>query len=405
MKILWVCPTLLHPTINGSQIRTLGILRHLSRFNDIHFAGLSRQYQTTDGSHEYCSKVYSFVHEPPTRRSVRFAWQALGNFASDIPLYVDRYRSPRLLAQVRELLASNRYDAIVCDFLMSAPNVPRLEDVVLFQHNVESRIMGRQAEQASSAAEGAYLRHMAAKLDRYEGEVCRKVKHVITVSPSDSAYLEQRHGVAETSALPTGVNLEYFKRQPVTGQDKAFDLVFVGSLDYVPNSSGVTWFVEEVLPLIHRRRPNTTVALVGKYPGPAIRRYGEQDRRIHVTGTVPDVRPYLWAGGISIVPLFAGSGTRLKIYEAMAASLPVVSTTLGAEGLTYEDGRTIVIADSAEAFAQKCLELLDDPGRRRQIADAACKQVTESFDWEKVAIRFHDVLERTVGVPVGATRG
>ena len=394
MKILWVCPTLLHPTINGSQIRTLGILRHLSRRNQIHFVGLSREGQTTAERAEYCSEVYSFLHEPPKRKSAAFAWQALGNFLTGIPLYVDRYRSPDALAQVNKLLAANRYDAIVADFLLSAPNVPAVENAVLFQHNVEALIMARLAEQSTFAPSRAYLTHMARKVDRYERAVCRKARHVITVSPADSRYIENHYGVAKTSALPTGVNLKYFARPAQPPPQQAFDLVFVGSLDYLPNLGGVTWFVERVLPLIHRERPQATVALVGKNPGPEVHRFAEKDPRIHVTGTVPDVRPYLWTGGASIVPLFAGSGTRLKIYEAMAAGLPVVSTTIGAEGLTYENGRTIVIADEAEAFARECVALIDDPERRRKIGSAACRQVTEGSDWSTVAVEFEAILDR-----------
>ena len=394
MKILWVCPTLLHPTINGSQIRTLGILRHLSRGNNIHFVGLSREGQTITERAEYCEEVYAFLHEPPKRKSVTFAWQALGNFLTGIPLYVDRYRSVAALEKVKQLLAANRYDAIVADFLLSAPNVPAIENAVLFQHNVEAIIMARLADQATFPPTRAYLRHMAAKVDRYERAVCRKAKHVITVSPADSRYIESHYGVPKTSPLPTGVNVDYFRRPAHPEIQHPFDLVFVGSLDYLPNLGGVNWFVEQVLPLIHRQRPGVTVALVGKNPGEEVRRFAEKDRRIHVTGTVPDVRPYLWSGGVSIVPLFAGSGTRLKIYEAMAAGLPVISTTIGAEGLTYERDRTIVIADDAEAFARECVALIDDPDRRRRIGEAACRQVNESSDWSMVSTEFEKILDR-----------
>lgn len=394
MKILWVCPTLLHPTINGSQIRTLGILRHLSRRNAIDFVGLSRSGQSTAEHAEYSERVYSFLQDPPKRKSPLFAWQALGNFFSDIPLYVDRYRSPAALAQVKKLLAETRYDAIVSDFLLSAPNVPVLEDVILFQHNVEAVIMARLAEQNESAAGRAYLRYMANKVARYEGDVCRRVKHVITVSPTDSKSIETRYGVQKTSALSTGVDVEFFRRPENAKAEKAFDLVFVGSLDYLPNLEGVRWFVKEVLPRIHRARPETTVALVGKNPDEEVRRFGQENNRIHVTGTVPDVRPYLWNGGVSIVPLFAGSGTRLKIYEAMAASLPVISTTIGAEGLTYENGRTIVIADDAESFAAACVTLMNDTPRRRAIGEASCRAVTEQCDWSGVALQFEKILSQ-----------
>src|SRR4029077_3918206 len=116
-------------------------------------------------------------------------------------------------------------------------------------------------------------------------------------------------------------------------------------------------------------RPECTLAIVGRLPPPKIRRLAENDPHIHVTRTVPDIRPYLWGSAVSIVPLRIGSGTRLKIYESMAAKAPVVSTTIGAEGLAYRDGENIAIADTPQAFADACLELLNNTQQRVKMAD------------------------------------
>src|SRR5581483_3482788 len=142
MTILWICPTLLHPTHNGSQIRTLGILRQLNRWNEIHFVGLARRYQTTIGQHEYCSELHAVPHQPPARGSLRFAADAAVNVMSDLPLYVARYQSQRARRCVENLLERNKYDAMVLDFLLSVSNFPPslLGEAVLFEHNVESRI-------------------------------------------------------------------------------------------------------------------------------------------------------------------------------------------------------------------------------------------------------------------------
>ena len=168
-------------------------------------------------------------------------------------------------------------------------------------------------------------------------------------------------------------------------------------MDYLPNIQGVHWFVERVLPLIHASRPATTVALVGKYPDSSIQALAVKDSRIRVTGTVPDVRPYLWNAEASIVPLLAGSGTRLKIYEAMAAGVPVISTALGAEGLAYTDGTDIVLASDPESFAAACLDLLEHRGRRDSIAQAGHALVKSRFDWSAVAEEFQGILERALG--------
>jgi len=203
--------------------------------------------------------------------------------------------------------------------------------------------------------------------------------------------MRELFGVTRVSEIPTGVNLEYFSPPPAA-QPRA-DLVFVGSMDWLPNVDGVAYFVEQILPRIRCSRPDCTLAIVGRMPPAKIRQLAERDPKIHVTGTVPDVRPFLWGSSISIVPLRIGGGTRLKIYESMAAKIPVVSTLIGAEGLAVQDNENICIADTPEDFANRCLELLDDAGGRRRLSEAAWEMVSSCFSWEKVSRRFERVME------------
>ena len=160
----------------------------------------------------------------------------------------------------------------------------------------------------------------------------------------------------------------------------------------MPNIDGVKFFTAEVLPLIRKQLPQAKLAVVGRTPPPEIKRLGEADPNIVVTGTVPDIRPYLWGSMVSVVPLRIGSGTRLKIYESMAAKTAVVSTTIGAEGLIYDDGRNIAIADSPESFAARTVELIQNDGRRAEMAQLAFDMVSERFSWEQVTREFEAVL-------------
>jgi len=151
------------------------------------------------------------------------------------------------------------------------------------------------------------------------------------------------------------------------------------------------WFLSDVFPRIQFQRPGCTLAIVGRTPPPSILEAAKTPG-ITVTGTVPDVRPYLWQSAVSIVPLRIGGGTRLKIFEAMAAGAPVVSTTVGAEGLPLHDGDTIRIGDSAEQFAQHCLELLAHPAAAQSLAQTAKQLVVENFSWEQVTRKFERAL-------------
>jgi glycosyltransferase involved in cell wall biosynthesis len=163
-------------------------------------------------------------------------------------------------------------------------------------------------------------------------------------------------------------------------------------MDWLPNTDGVRFFLDEVFPRIRDRRPECTVAIVGRKPSPDLIRLAEGSPGVTVTGTVDDVRPWLHGARVSIVPLRIGGGTRLKIYEAMAAGVPVVSTAVGAEGLDYRAGETIQIGDSAEAFADRCLGLLADETAARRQAEEALALLAGRYSWSAVSAQFEALL-------------
>jgi glycosyltransferase involved in cell wall biosynthesis len=292
---------------------------------------------------------------------------------------------------VRRLLASERFDSLVCDFLTPSINLPDLEKWVLFQHNVETMIFRRYAENATDPLRRWYFGLQARRLFEYERDVCRAVRHVVAVSDNDAQIFRETFGAPRVSAIPTGVDIDYF-RNPAAPPAPVADLVFVGSMDWMPNIDGMKWFVAEILPLIRRRVPECSVAIVGRTPVPEIVEMVRCDSRIQVTGTVPDVRPYLWGSKLSIVPLRIGGGTRLKIYESMAARTPIVSTTIGAEGLEVQAGENVYLADTAESFAERCVELLTAPDRRAGMAEAAWGMVAAKYSWETVTAEFERIL-------------
>jgi glycosyltransferase involved in cell wall biosynthesis len=305
-----------------------------------------------------------------------------------------RFESPRLGRLLDQLILREGFDRLVCDHLTPATYFPRLDEAFLFQHNVETVIWRRHVEHAKDPIRRAYFAVQAGKMERFERRVCRTVRHTIAVSSIDAQNMRDYFGVTNISEIPTGVNIEHHA-PPSPAEVKPFaDLAFVGSMDWLANIDGVTWFVDEVLPLIRRRRPDCSFAVIGRSPPSAIQAMAAQDPRIFVTGTVPDVRPYLWGSAVSIVPLRIGGGTRLKIYESMASRVPVVSTRVGAEGLELRAPQTGRLADTPEEFAAACLELLDAPDERARVADNAWQMVNDRFSWGNVARCFEEILEQ-----------
>lgn len=392
MKILWVKSDFLHPTTRGGQIRTLEMLKRLHRRHEIHYVALDVADQPggPEQSSEYCTKSYPIPHAVPAHATPGFWFQVAGSMFSGLPLAVSRYRSAAMKRRLEKLTKSERFDAVVCDFLFPAPNIPDLSAAVLFQHNVEAEIWRRRLEH-TRARDRLYIRSQFEKMRRYEGEVCRAAKRVIAVSDKDAETMRAHYGASHVQAVPTGVDLEYFI--PPAGAQRAANLVFVGSMDWAPNVEGVLWFVSEVFPRIRKHRPDCTLTIAGRRPAAAITKLAGSDSSIRVTGTVVDVRPYLWESAVSIVPLRIGGGTRLKIFEAMAAKIPVVSTSIGAEGLDVRNGEHIWIADSSEDFADRCLHLFKDGGSARRTADAAWELVASNYSWEAAAASFEKLLE------------
>jgi polysaccharide biosynthesis protein PslH len=401
MKILWVNSVFLHPTTRGGQIRTLEMLKHLHKRHEIHYVALANPDDVEGPARapEYSTKAYPVSYRIADKRSPKFFAQLVEGLLSPVPVVVFRKRSSGVKALIADLLERERFDSVVCDFLTPSINMPKLDECVLFQHNVETMIWRRYAETATNPIRRAYMRLQAARMFEYERRVCRSVGHVIAVSDVDAAMMRQMFDVANVTAVPTGVDTDYFA--PPAVREHTSDLVFVGSMDYMPNVDGVLYFTREILPLIHARRPDCTVTIVGRKPPAEIQSLAAADQRIRVTGTVPDVRPYLWGSSISIVPLRVGGGTRLKIYESMAAEVAVVSTTIGAEGLVIHPPTDSRIGDTPQEFAAHCLELLNNPEERLRIARAGRDLVRSRFSWETVCGDFENVLRCERGVRAG----
>jgi glycosyltransferase involved in cell wall biosynthesis len=393
MKILWVKSDFLHPTERGGQIRTLETLRQLHRRHEIHYVAFDNPARPEGPAraHEYCSYAYPIRLDVPLRGSAEFWLQVAASPFSRMPLSITRYRSQQMRDKVTALLIGHDFGAIVCDFLTPAQNLPRLDQWVLFQHNVETMIWRRQAATARGVAQRLFFRLEAARLFRHERDVCRTVKKIVTVSEEDRKTTADLFGVTNNvTAVPTGVDCEYFARPKTV--EPFCDLVFLGSMDWMPNIDGVQYFVREVWPSLRASHPECSLGVVGRTPPREILRLAEDDERIKVTGTVPDVRPYLWGSRVSIVPLRIGGGSRLKIYEAMAAGVPVVSTSIGAEGLPVEHPTHIRLADTPEAFADQCRQLLASETERQNMAAAAQAWVAANSSWETVAVCFEGII-------------
>jgi polysaccharide biosynthesis protein PslH len=394
MHILWLKNELLHPLDKGGRIRTYEMLRRLRDHHRVTYVALDDGSTTPEQrsrAREYCDELVLVPWRRAPLRGWRRGLAILRNAFSSIPFALAPYRSPAMTRAIRERCAAgdDRADVVVCDFLMPALNVPDGLPcpVVLFQHNVEAMIWERRTRVAANPVMRLYLGEQWRRMRRVEREQCLRFDHVVAVSEEDAAVFRSAYGVERVSAVPTGVDTDFFRPSGTVPQQPA-SIVFTGSMDWMPNEDGMAFFVDEVLPLVERVVPEVTLTIVGRNPTARVRALAEGRPRITVTGTVPDVRPYLEAASVVVVPLRVGGGTRIKIYEAMGMERAVVSTTIGAEGLDVTDGEHIVLADDPASFADAVVALLRAPERAAAIGRSAAAHVRTHFGWGSVAEQF-----------------
>jgi sugar transferase (PEP-CTERM/EpsH1 system associated) len=390
LRILWVKVGGLWPLNTGGRLRTFHTVAALSQRHQV--TVVTTHAPGDDGvalaAHlPACERVISLEHAPTKVGSPAFALATIRSWLSPLPLDVWRWRIPAVRQEVERLLSSGDFDLCVADFLVAVPNVPRggPVPVVLFEHNVEHMIWKRLAQAPGPWWRRALLQMEWRKMRRYEAAACTGASLTLAVSEADRTLLAATAPAARVAAVETGVDIEYFA--PDGGHEKPGTIVFTGSLDWYPNEDAVVHFVDDILPRVRAQVPDVRFVIVGRNPSPKLRQAAAAADAT-VTGTVDDVRPYLAEATLCVVPLRIGGGTRLKIFEALAMAKPVVSTTIGAEGLPVVSGEHIVLADGAGDFAQAVVTLLRQPARRRELAEAGRALVKERFSWGRVATDF-----------------
>ncbi|MBK8248053.1 MAG: glycosyltransferase [Gemmatimonadetes bacterium] len=391
MRILWLKTELLHPVDKGGKIRTYAMLRELRKQHHVTYLTLddgTAAADARDKAMEYCQEVITVPFTQPRRGTLAFYADLLRNVFSPLPYAVSKYRSPTFRHAIAGTVARGRFDVVVCDFLTPSVNVPAGLGVatVLFEHNVEAAIWERHAAVATHPIKKAYMREQWRRMLRWETRECQRFDHVVAVSDADRDTFRDRMGVSEVSSVPTGVDIDYFS--PTGVARNPHEIVFTGSMDWLPNEDGLEWFCDEILPLVRAKVPVATVSVVGRNPSPRVKSLAARHTGVTVTGTVPDVRPYLERAGALVVPLRIGGGTRLKIYEGMSMGRPTVSTTIGAEGLPVHHGAEILIADSATDFAAAVAGVLADPSSADALGQRAAARVRRDFSWDGVARQF-----------------
>lgn len=400
-RVLYVVYNVPHVPAPGAFTRAFHLVNATARVGRVTLVGLVEPDLPAQPEHlealaPLCDELLTVPalpapSPPPLVRALtqplRRAFRRLSRHPA-IPSIWWRFDARPLCALVARLLARGGYDLVIVEHaeiaaalrpIVAAWGGPCLADL----HNVISVHQARTEQSARMQPSFATRPSRAIRRIRAEERaIIRAYSRVSVCSLADAAELGRIAVDARVSVVPNGVDVAYFERvaESVGEPDH---LIFTGALWYAPNVDGLQFFLDAVWPLVRARRPWARLSIVGARPTPAVAAMARHPG-VAVYGSVPDVRPYLARAGIAIVPLRLGSGTRLKILEALAAHRPVVSTTLGAEGLELVHERDLLIADRPEAFATAICRLMEHPEQAQPIAARGHDSVCERYDWSVI---------------------
>jgi polysaccharide biosynthesis protein PslH len=397
--LLFVSPRFLFPADEGGKIRTSRILRQMrgGQFRIVLASPAPPDSgRFTADIEAVCDR---FVSWPATPASTLRRMLAL---ADHRPVSVATDASASGSAAVAAALREGP-DVVVVDFPHAAVLMPdRVQAAsVLFTHNVEAEIFERHARLATGLRKPVW-RNQARKMARFEGEALRRFDSVIAVSARDADALRARFALKMVERIDTGVDLDFFRPTPLPDPPQPGEgvIVFTGVMDSPANIDGIEFLMDQVWPLVVRARPVARAVIVGRNPSPALVAAARQRGLSWTfTGYVDDIRPHVETAHLCVIPLRVGSGTRIKAFEAMAMNRPVVSTTVGVEGLDVTDGEHLLMADEPDAFAAAMLRLLDDAALRGRLAQNARALLEERFSWSHVARQFEAICQRAMERP------
>ena len=394
MDILMVTRELPYPPISGNRIRTFNLIRELSkkhRIKLISFFNPRGDAADVETLKEFCTDV---VCVPLSKEQSPLKF--FKSFINKMPYKVMCYYSKIMEKKIRELMSENKFEIVHFDdyfftqYIYTGFPVP----VVITAHNAEFLLIKRYEEIKGRLIQKIYGWTQSAKLKHFEITGFAKADKVVTVSHNDRKIFLNEKKELNISVVDNGVDTENFK---VVKQPPANVLLFTGSMSRYPNINAVDYFVEEIFPLIKAERPFLKFVIAGRSPSSKIKQLAKKDKSIIVTGQVDDIREYIARCLIYVCPLRIGGGSHLKILEAMAMGKPVVSTSVGCEGLEVRDGRDFLKADTPVDFADMIFKLLDDSDLRQKIVQNARQLMKEKYDWKICADKLDAVYKEIVG--------
>ena len=397
LRVLFIAQVFPYPLDSGPKIRAYYVLRYLAarhRVTLVAFITHPRELRYVDHLASFCEAVY------PVERS-RSLWREGVAMARSLltgrPFMIERHFDAEMARLVKDLAAKGRYDLVhvdqvkVAQYALGIEGVPRVID----KHNAYALVLKGVAETDPSPLRRLVARFDWRRMARYEGMLCRAFDGVVAVTETDRDALLRFSGDGRPiPVIPIATDCEAV--QPVRRRADARDILILGSLFYPPNVDGAVWFAREILPRVRAEVPGARLLLVGGRPAPEVVALGRK-KGVEVTGYVEDLRPYLERTAVMAVPLRFGSGMRVKILDGLAWGLPMVSTSVGCEGIDVTPERDILLADAPEAFARQVVRVLRDRRLADDLSANGRRLAEQRYDWRVLYPRWDEVYASALG--------
>jgi sugar transferase (PEP-CTERM/EpsH1 system associated) len=394
MSVLQFAPRVCWPLDTGAKLRNYHLARVLSERACVSLLAFIEHEQSSQNLEKLYEKVIT-VERDSAYTLPKLVSGALGR----TPLPVLNYTTESMKRALAGLLGDQHFDIIQVESIHLMSYLPTIREarkksfVVCDWHNLESELMRRYSEREPSRLRRAYAGRTARLMSEFEKRALHEFDAHIVVSQRDGERLQDINPDARIVVIENGVDIAFYSDLGTGDESRARRIVFVGSMDYHANIGGVVDFAHEVWPRLRDRQPDLVFTIVGKDPAPEVLKLA-QIAGIQVTGTVADVRPFYREAIAAVVPLRVGGGSRLKILEALAAGVPVVSTTLGAEGLEVQHDENILIADTKEQLVETIISLVENETRRNRLSAAGQALVASRYDWSSLGASLFDAYEK-----------
>ncbi|MBI3005421.1 MAG: glycosyltransferase [Ignavibacteriales bacterium] len=392
MKVLHIMPYSPVPPDFGGAMRSYHLLKEMTKRHEVTLLtyGNVNDYIAIDREFRQLQEIHL----------VPFPWAQKYRRMGQLYAMWKRKSFLRYLVETRYmqrvidwLVRRNAYDIVQTEFsLMGGFTLPQGPVKILDAHNIEYDNFKRMAANARSLVRKFHYARESEFFHWEELESWRLQDAIFVTSERDREIVQRETPSVPNMVVPNGVDISYFK--PSDLQPEPFSLVFTGMMAYVPNYDGILYFLDKIFPLIVEKVPQVKIYVVGNRPPRILQRRASEN--VMITGYVADVRPYVWRSGVYVVPLRMGGGTRLKVLEAMAMKKPIVTTSIGCEGINGVQGQSLLILDDPKEFAEGVVTLLQDGTLRERLVQAGHELVCSQYDWPVIGKQMENYYQRLV---------